>query len=419
MHALMARLYPICRSITGEGLRETLRIIAEYIPLAVREVPTGTAVFDWEIPKEWNLRDAYIKAPSGEKVVDFRDSNLHVVNYSLPVRGRFSLADLRGHLFSLPEHADWIPYRTTYYKEDWGFCLSHARLLRLREGDYEVCIDASLEDGHLSIGEFVIAGEREEEVLISTHACHPSMCNDNLSGVVVATFLAARLAAQPRRYSYRFLFVPGTIGPIAWLSLNEPRVSLIRHGLVLACLGDQGGFTYKRSRRGNAEIDRVVAHVLKTSGHPHRIVEFSPDGYDERQYCSPGFDLPVGSLSRTPHGQFAEYHTSADDLGFVRPESLAGALSLIEDVFATLESNRTFQNTQPKGEPRLGKRGLYRAAGGRVERASNELAMLWVLNLSDGRSSLLDIAERSALPFRAVAEAAAALRSAGLLEERT
>ncbi|HEY6104162.1 MAG TPA: DUF4910 domain-containing protein, partial [bacterium] len=236
-------------------------------------------------------------------------------------------------------------------------------------------------------------------------------------GVVLAAFLAARLAARPRRYSYRFLFVPGTIGPIAWLSLNEPRVSLIAHGLVLACLGDQGGFTYKRSRRGSAEVDRAVAHVLRTSGAAHRITDFSPDGYDERQYCSPGFDLPVGSLSRTPHGEFAEYHTSADDLRFVRPESLAGSLALLEDVIAILEGNRVLHNTHPKGEPRLGKRGLYRTAGGRVDRAPDELALLWVLNLSDGRSSFLDIAERSGLPFGAVVDAAAKLQGVGLLQE--
>jgi aminopeptidase-like protein len=417
MYVLMTRLYPICRSITGEGLRETLRIIREHVPLEIREVPTGTAVFDWEIPKEWNIRDAYIKTASGEKVVDFRDSNLHVVNYSLPVRGTFSLAELRPHLHSLPEHPDWIPYRTTYYAEQWGFCLPHTRLRALREGDYDVCIDSSLDEGHLSYGELVIPGRTADEVLISTHVCHPSMCNDNLSGIVVATFLARRLAMEPRRYTYRFLFVPGTIGAITWLSVNEARTAAVKHGLVLACLGDRGGFTYKRSRRGDAEIDRAVSHVLRSAHPGHRIVDFSPDGYDERQYCSPGFNLPVGSLSRTPHGQFAEYHTSADDLEFVRPEQLAGSLDLLLEVVAVLEGNQTYRNTNLKGEPRLGKRGLYRATGGRIERAPGELAMLWILNLSDGSHSLLDIAERSSLPFGALQGAAGALHAAGLLQE--
>lgn len=417
MYALMRRLYPICRSITGDGLRETLRIISEYVPLAIREVPTGTQVFDWQIPREWNITGASITTASGETVVDFRDSNLHVVNYSVPVHGRFSLEELRPHLFSLPEHPDWIPYRTTYYTEAWGFCLQHSRLLALAAGEYDVRIDAALQDGHLSFGEVVIPGRRRDEILISTHACHPSMCNDNLSGVVVATFLARHLAAEPREYTYRLLFVPGTIGTLTWLSLNESRLATIRNGLVLACVGDPGGFTYKRSRRGDAEIDRAMRHVLRTSGRPHRIVDFSPDGYDERQYGSPGFDLPVGALSRTPHGEFAEYHTSADDLSFVRPESLAESLNLVLDVLAVAEGNRSYQNMNPKGEPRLGARGLYRPMGGRVERSRDELAMLWVLNLSDGHHSLLDIAERSALPFDVVESAANALAGAGLLQE--
>ncbi|MDQ7844468.1 MAG: DUF4910 domain-containing protein [Armatimonadota bacterium] len=417
MYALMKRLYPICRSITGEGLRETLRIIGEYAPLAVREVPTGTRVFDWTIPKEWNITGASIRTAGGETVVDFRDCNLHVVNYSVPVQGRFTLEELRPHLHSLPEHPDWIPYRTAYYAETWGFCLQHSRLLALADGEYDVQIDATLQDGHLSFGEVVIPGRREEEVLISTHACHPSMCNDNLSGVVVATFLARRLAEAPRAYTYRVLFVPGMIGALTWLALNEDRLAKIRAGLVLACLGDPGGFTYKRSRRGDAEIDRIMGHVLRTSGRPHRIVGFSPDGYDERQYNSPGFDLPVGALSRTPHGEFPEYHTSADNLTFVRPESLAESLQLVLDVLDVLEANRAYRNLNPKGEPRLGARGLYRSMGGRVERSAGELALLWVLNLSDGHHSLLDVAERSGLPFSVVKSAADALVGAGLLRE--
>jgi aminopeptidase-like protein len=414
---MMIRLYPICRSITGDGLRETLRIIGHHIPLGVREVPTGTPVFDWTIPKEWNIRGGHIKTASGETVVDFAESNLHVVNYSIPIRARISLQDLMPHLHSLPDHPEWIPYRTTYYSEDWGFCLPHNRLRQLPEGEYDVWIDSSLEDGHLSFGEVFLQGQEETEVLISTHACHPSMCNDNLSGVVLATFLARFLGTRELRHSYRFLFLPGTIGAITWLCLNEARLHLIRHGLVVACVGDAGRFTYKRSRRGNAEIDRAVSYVLRASGREYEILDFSPDGYDERQYCSPGFDLPVGSLTRTPHGRFAEYHTSADDLDFVRAESLAESFDTYLRVVTVLEQNRTYLNTNPKGEPRLGKRGLFRTQGGRVDRGRDELALLWVLNLSDGRHSLLDIAERSTLPFEGITHAADALAAAGLLQE--
>jgi aminopeptidase-like protein len=417
MHALMARLYPICRSITGEGLRETLRILGEYVPLTIREVPTGTRVFDWTIPREWNIQGAYIKTATGEKVVDFSDSNLHVVNYSIPIHRRMPLRELREHLHSLPQHPEWIPYLTTYYQENWGFCLRHSQLLQLRDEEYEVCIDSSLREGALSFGELLLRGASEEEVLISTHVCHPSLCNDNLSGVTLATFLAKRLMGLSLRYSYRFLFLPGTIGAITWLSLNESRVSAIRHGLVVTCVGDGGHFTYKRSRRGDAEIDRVAAYVLRTSGRDYEIVDFSPDGYDERQYCSPGFNLPVGVLTRTPHGRFPEYHTSADDLSFVQPVNLAESLLVYSAVVTILERNRTYLNTSPKGEPQLGRRGLYHTMGGRVDRALEELALLWVLNLSDGYHSLLDIAERSALPFGVVKRAADTLTAAGLLRE--
>jgi aminopeptidase-like protein len=419
MQALIERLYPICRSITGDGVRKTLHSLREYIPLELREVPTGTPVFDWVVPKEWNIRDAYIKAPSGERVVDFRESNLHVVSYSVPVRERLPLSELREHLHSLPERPDWIPYRTSYWNETWGYCLPHKRLLELGDAEYEVCIDSSLEEGHLTYGELALAGETDDEVLISTHICHPSLCNDNLSGVAVATFLARRMAEIPRRrYRYRFVFVPGMIGPITWLALNEDRAPRIRHGLVLALLGDPGSPTYKRSRRGNAEIDRAAEHVLRHSGGEHRVIDFSPYGYDERQYCSPGINLPVGRLTRTPHGEFPEYHTSADDLDLVRPEYLADSFAKTAAILDVLEGNATYLNESPKGEPQLGRRGLYRSLGGGVER-ERELAMLWVLNLSDGGHSLLDVAERSGLPFQAIRSSAEALLEHGLLREVT
>jgi aminopeptidase-like protein len=416
MYELIAELYPICRSITGEGVRQTLRLIQKRIPLTVHEIPTGTAVFDWVVPKEWNIRDAYIKSSRGEKLVDFHESNLHVVGYSPPVRRTLPLQELKTHLFTLPDHPDWVPYRTSYYKESWGFCLSHTQFLKLRDDEeYEVCIDASLEDGHLTYGEYCVPGLTSEEVLLSCHICHPSLCNDNLSGMALVTLLAQHLSSLPRRYSYRFLFIPGTIGSITWLCVNEAQAANIKHGLVVAGVGDKGNVTYKKSRRRDAEIDKAVGHVLKHSGSDYRIIDFSPYGYDERQFCSPAFNLPVGSLMRTPFGQYSEYHTSADDLDFMSPASLADSFATCRAALDVLENNKTYVNLNPKCEPQLGKRGLYQAVGGQSDRRVSELAMLWVLNLSDGDHSLLDIAERSDLDFSSIQRAADALLEHGLL----
>jgi len=419
MHGLIAKLYPICRSITGNGVRETLAILKTLIPLDVKEVPSGTEVFDWTVPKEWNINDAYIKNDHGERIVDFRESNLHVVSYSVPVHAKMNLRDLKDHLFSLPEHPDWIPYRTSYYKESWGFCLSHAKSAEMRDGEYEVVIDSSLEDGHLTYGEYYLRGERPDEVLVSCHICHPSMCNDNLSGVALVTYLAKHLNQFSLRYSYRFLFIPGTIGSITWLALNEAHVSRIKHGLVVAGVGDPGRSTYKKSRRGDAEIDRAVMHVLQHSGSDYEIMDFSPYGYDERQFCSPGFNLPVGALMRTPHSRYPEYHTSADNVSFVQPQFLADSFAKSVSVLTVLESNKTYMNQNPKGEPQLGKRGLYRAIGGSADQKLSELATLWVLNLSDGAHPLLDIATRSGLEFRLIKEAADMLLAHGLLREQS
>jgi aminopeptidase-like protein len=414
LYERVRRLYPICRSITGNGVRETLRLLAEEIDIRTTEVPTGTSVYDWRVPKEWNIRDAYIKNAIGERVVDFKASNLHVVNYSVPVHERMPLAELRKHLHSIPDQPDWIPYRTSYYQEGWGFSLSHRQLESLSEAEYEVCIDSSLVDGHLTFGECVLAGAEEQEVLISCHVCHPSLCNDNLSGVSTAVTLARLMATVPRRYTYRFLFIPTTIGAITWLALHEQIAARVQHGLVLACVGDRGNITYKRSRQSDAAIDRAVIHVLEHSGDRFEIKEFSPYGYDERQYCSPGFNLPVGSLSRTPHGCFPEYHTSADDLDFVDPGALADTLTKCLSILEVLESDAVFVNLNPRCEPQLGRRGLYASIGG-LGAHSREMALLWVLNLSDGTHSLLDIAERAALPFPAIHEAAVALVDCGLL----
>ncbi len=417
MHQLMAELYPICRSITGDGVRESLRRLQKQIPLTIHEVPTGTQVFDWTVPREWNVRDAYVKNANGDKVIDFQQSNLHLLNYSMPVQQKMTLAALKPHLFSLPEQPTLVPYRTSYYQENWGFCVSDDLLQSLAEGEYEVYIDTSLADGHLSYGEYYLPGESAEEVLISCHSCHPALCNDNLSGLALSTFLARHLQTQPRRYSYRFLFIPGTIGSITWLSLHEAQTAKIKHGLVVACVGDPGHAHYKRSRQGNAEIDRAVVHVLQQAGQPYEILDFSPYGYDERQYCSPGFNLPVGSLTRTPHGRFPQYHTSADNLDFVQPEYLADSLALYSAVCDLLENNRRYLNTNPKCEPQLGRRGLYSLFGGKKATKLDELAMLWVLNLSDGHHSLLDIAEKSGLPFTQINKVAVILRQHGLLAE--
>jgi aminopeptidase-like protein len=418
LHALVAELYPICRSITGEGLRRSLSILQRSVALQVREVPSGTQVFDWTVPKEWNIRDAYVKNMRGERVIDFHESNLHLVSYSVPVHARMGLAELRSHLFTLPDQPDVIPYRTAYYTPQWGFCLSHRELSALEDQLYEVCIDSDLEDGSLTFGECYLPGATDEEVLISCHSCHPSLCNDNLSGMAVATLLASHLSKLSLRYSYRFLFVPGTIGSITWLALNEARTARISHGLVISNVGDPGPFTYKRSRQGSASIDRAVQQVLTHAGHPWQTRDFSPYGYDERQYCSPGFDLPVGRLSRTPHGEYPQYHTSADDLEFVRPESLAESFAVFLKIFDLLEHDRTYVSLNQKCEPQLGKRGLYRGAGGVTSSQPPEMAMLWVLNLADGRSSLLDIAMRSGLSFDAVRDAAETLVASGLLVEQ-
>jgi len=441
MHALIAELYPLPRSITGDGVRQTLRALQSVAPLTIHEVPTGTPVFDWTVPNEWNVRQAHVTdARTGRRVVDFADHALHLVGYSTPVRQRMTLADLRPHLHTLPEQPDRIPYRTSYYKPTWGFCLTHRALESLSaDTEYDVVIDATLAPGHLTYGELLIPGDTANEILFSAHTCHPQLANDNLSGVVVAAHLARHLAAGPRgRHSFRFVWAPGTIGAITWLARNEPATANIRHGLILSNLGDGRTFTYKRSRRGDAPVDRAVTEILRATGRPHTVLDFSPYGYDERQYCSPGFNLPVGLLSNSQYGTFPEYHTSADDLSLVKPDALEASFRLIQDVVdrldtsfsrdpkgelqatpeasasATAHSPRYF-NLLPKCEPQLGRRGLFSMVGGRTSPKRFELALLWVLNQSDGGPTLAEIATRSALPIDVLTDAARALEAAGLL----
>jgi aminopeptidase-like protein len=443
MHELMIELFPICRSITGNGVRQSLQILQNHISLNISEIPSGTKVFDWTIPREWNINDAYIKNSKGEKIIDFKKSNLHVLSYSTPIRIKLSLQELLPHLHSLPDQPNVIPYRTSYYKENWGFCITHNQLINLQDDEYEVVIDSTLENGSLTYAEFFIQGESNDEVLFSCYTCHPSMCNDNLSGVVLFTFLAKHLKNLSLKYSYRFLFIPETIGAITWLSQNESNVKKIKHGLVAYCVGDPGNSSYKKSRQGNAEIDQIVMEVLKDTGEEHKVVDFFPTGSDERQFCSPGFNLPVGALVRTFAPEFSEYHTSADNTEFVKAEYLGDTLSKYVKVITKLEENfgkfkpndeekrdknimkkndRIFLNLNSKCEPQLGKRKLYHDIGSQIpslggKKIMNQFALLWVLNYSDGLHYLSDISKLSGYSLIDIENAANALVESQLLKE--
>lgn len=415
MHALLCELFPLQRSITGAGVRETLRRLSARIPLEVLEIPTGTKVFDWTVPDEWEIDEAYLEDEQGRRIVDLRDHTLHVVSYSTPVDATLTLAELEPHLHSLPEQPDLIPYRTSYYAPSWGFCLPHRLRQTLKDGRYRAVIRSRLAPGSLTVAEHVHRGTSGEEILVFAHDCHPSLANDNLSGIVVATWLASFLRDRVTRYSYRFVFAPATIGSISWLSRNRKRFAAIRHGLVLSLLGGGGAFHYKQTRAGTHPIDRAAWHVLRHQSPDAKLLEFSPWGYDERQFCSPGVDLPMGRLTRTPNGEFPEYHTSADDTSFVTAAELAEATMTCLRIFEVLEADGAYVNLAPDGEPQLGKRGLYRAMGGQQQIPERQLALLWVLNQSDGKHTLLDIAERAKLPFRIIANAAADLEGVGLL----
>ena len=442
IYELIQDLYPICRSITGNGVRETLNKIKQHIPLNISEVPTGTKVFDWKVPKEWNINDAYIKNSKGEKIVDFKKSNLHVLNYSLPIHKKISLTELKEHIFTLPEHPDWIPYRTSYYEENWGFCITHNQFQNLRDEQYEVCIESSLIQGSLTYGEIFLEGKIKDEVLLSCYVCHPSMCNDNLSGVSLLTYLAREISKVNHNLSYRFLFIPETIGAITWLSKNEKKINNIKHGLVATCVGDSGKMTYKKTRNGNNIIDKIVTNVLTESKEPFEIVDFFPTGSDERQFCSPGFNLPIGSLMRTIYDKFEEYHTSADNLNYVNSKSLENSFEKYLKIIKQLEeikveekeSNQKnvknkiiiksdeeifYNNLNPKCEPQLGKRGLYNMIGAQKNSIQNMLPIFWVLNLSDGTNSISDIVKKSNLEIQDIKNAINILIKNNLLKINT
>ena len=416
IHALASRIFPICRSITGQGVRDTLAILREHIPLTSVDIASGTRVYDWTVPDEWIVRDAYIRAPSGEKVVDFARSNLHLMNYSVPVRKVMPLYELKSHIHTLPEQPDVIPYKTAYYTDAWGFCMSHAQFRRLPEQHYDIVIDTEKRPGALTYGEYLHRGESSREVLFYAHICHPSLANDNCSGLATLTLLAAALRGRKTHYSYRFVFAPGTIGSLSWLSRNEDRLSNIAAGLVVSCIGDAGGPHYKQSRRGDAMIDRILPAIrCGDEEKPVGIAPFSPYGYDERQFCSPGFNLPVGLLQRSKFGSFPEYHTSADNLDFITPKALGQSFRMLSDIVEVLERNTIPLNLSPKGEPQLGRYGLFPAIGGHKTNSQRTMAYLWLLNMADGTCSLLDIAEKSGLSFAEISAAADALCDAGLL----
>lgn len=413
---LVAEIYPLRRSITGEGVRDTLSRVSRRVALDVIEVPSGTPVFDWEVPLEWTLREAYIADAAGRRRVDVRNHALHVVGYSTPVRKRMPLSELREHLHTLPQQPDWIPYRTSYYRPSWGFCLAHRELSQWPDGEYEVVIDADLAPGSLTYAECRIPGNSDREVLVYTHTCHPALANDNACGIAVAAVLAEEACKSSPNLSYRFIFGPGTIGSITWLARNEAMLDRVRAGLVIGLLGDRGLLTYKRSRRGSAEIDLIAAGTVVEIDPQARVLEFTPYGYDERQFCSPGIDLPVGRLTRSPHDAYPEYHTSADNLSVLDADAIAQSILALATILNRVDGNRRYRNLSPKGEPRLGKRGLFHSTGGT---APNELehAMLWLLSLADGAHGLNDAHLASGVPLATLELAARALVEAGLLEE--
>lgn len=422
MEALYDRLQPIPRSLTGDGVRRTHDLLGELLPLRRLEVPSGQQVFDWQVPPEWTVNEAYVVTPDGKRVLDFRDEPLHLVGYSVPFRGRLARAELDGHLYSLPAQPTAIPYVTSYYAPRWGFCLSHEQRLALPDGDYEVVVDTRLEAGSLTLSDCLLPGDSEDEVLLSTYTCHPSMANNELSGPLVAAFLYLRLAQLPRRrLSYRFVFAPETIGALAYLDLYGPELKRrVIAGYVITCTGGPKGLTYKRSLAGSTLADRAASHVLAHFVDlPNRltsVLDFVPTGSDERQYNSPGFRLPVGSLMRTKYGTYPEYHTSLDNKAFLDLRAVQRTLDAYNEVCAVLDGNSRYQNRLPYGEPQLGRRGLYPTTTVGAENVAVADATFWNLCLADGDHDLLSIAERSGLWFAEVVQAAKRLEAAGLLE---
>lgn len=393
MYLFAEELFPLCRSITGDGVRETFKRIQKFLPeLKIFEIPTGTKCFDWTIPKEWNISDAYIKNSAGERIVDFQKSNLHVVNYSIPVNLKMNKEELRPNLYTLPQMPDAIPYVTSYYQEKWGFCLSQNLLDSMKEDEYHVVIDSKLRDGSLSYAELLIPGQTDKEIFLSTYTCHPSMANNETSGPVLATFLAKFIAEEKRKYSYRIIFVPETIGAIAYLSKNiEAMKAKIHAGFQLTCVGDDRAYSYMPSRKGNTITDKIIKHALKHKVTSYRSYSFLERGSDERQYCAPGVELPVASIMRTKYAQYPEYHTSLDNMSLISAEGFQGSYNIHIECIKLLENNETYVATV-LGEPQLGKRGLRSNTGARGL-VVNFLTISNILAYADGEADLIDLAE--------------------------
>jgi aminopeptidase-like protein len=411
------RLWPLLRSISGQGVRQTHDILGELVPLRRIEVPSGTAVFDWTVPKEWAVREAYVVGPDGRRRFDIAENNLRLLNYSVGFRGMVSRKELDAHLYSRPDLPDAIPYVTSYYEPRWGFCVTEHERRSLPDGDYDVVIDADHFDGSLTISEAVLPGEELGEVLLSAYTCHPSLANNELSGPLATAFLHRRIAAwRERRLTYRFVFLPETIGAIAYLKMRggELREKLLA-GYVVTCVGLDAPFTYKRSRRGDSLADRAASHVLRHSGIDYEFRDYVPRGSDERQYCSPGFNLPVGSLMRGVYAEYPQYHTSLDNKSLISFAALQRSIDTYEEMCRALDCNVTFRNLFPYGEPQLGRRGLYPTLGA-VDESRSANALMWLLNLADGSHDILAMADRSGLPVEQLWQVAMVAEKQGLLE---
>lgn len=415
------RLWPINRSLTGNGNRESLKILSELVDLQITEVPSGTKCFDWTVPPEWNVNEAWIKDSRGNEIVNFRNNNLHLLGYSEGVKGKFELSELKKHLHTLSDQPDVIPYLTSYYSPRWGFCMSHKEYEKLKDDTYDVMIDAiKNENGSMTYGEAFIKGNSENEVLLSTYICHPSMASNELSGPLVTAQIYNELKKKRGlNNSYRFLFLPETIGSIYYLSVNGKNLKeKLIAGYVVTCVGDSGMYTYKRSREGSTLADRAAELVLNQSQEKFQTENFFPTGSDERQYCSPGFNLPVGSLMRTRYGKYKEYHTSADNKDYVSFEAMEKTAGMYLKIISVIENNFIYVNNISFCEPNLGKRDLYPTLGSQKETSDLISAMMWVLNLSDGTNDMIEISNRSGISFELLVDAAAKLNEKGILEER-
>jgi aminopeptidase-like protein len=416
MYQLLETLFPICRSITGDGVRQSLDLLEEHIPLNRFEVPTGTQVFDWEVPEEWNIRDAYVLDQDGNKIIDFRENNLHVLGYSQPIDQVVELEELQQHLYSLPEQPEAIPFVTSYYERRWGFCLTHQQRQNLKPEKYRVFIDSELKQGYLTYGELILPGAVQQEIFLSTYICHPSMANNELSGPVVTTWLVKWLMSQPRRYTYRIVFIPETIGSITYLSRNLPVMKdRVIAGFNVTCVGDERAYSFMPTRYENTLADKVALKIL-SSKHPSFVkYSFMARGSDERQYCSPGVDLPVVGVMRSKYGEYPEYHTSLDNLKFATPQGLYDSYQTLRDCTELLERNRKYKSTNCC-EPQLGKRGLYTTLSTRAS-AGEARALLDILAYTDGTNDLIDISNHIGMPLETLYELIDKLVEHNLIEE--